>query len=106
MDKPCKKRVVMTKKVAARWLRDAAQPEYRLTVYEMGNSKPTRKLANLLRSFRDGKAHLNGVEHIQDLGINEGQLAGSMTVWSADHAALLALDEWLAKRGYGTSGIW
>jgi len=96
----------MAKKVASRWLREAATPEYRLTVHEMGPSKPTRKLANLLRSFRDGKAYLRGVEPISDLGIDEGELAGSLTIWSSNHGDLVALDEWLTVRGYETTGIW
>ena len=106
MDKPCKKRVVMAKKVAARWLETVATPEYRLTIFEAGHSKPVRMMASLLRGFRDGKAYLTGVEPITDLGIDEGELAGSIKVWSSNHAALLALDKWLTKRGYETSGIW
>ena len=92
MTKPCKKRVVMAREVANRWLTEASAPEYRMTVYESGSSKPVKMLSGLLRSFRDGKLVLGGVGLIADLGVSDGQAAGSITIWSSNHAALITLD--------------
>lgn len=106
MPKPCRKRVVMAKKVAQRWLTEASQPEYRMTIYESGASKPVKMLSGLLRSFRDGKLVLGGVGTIPDLGVTDCQGAGSITVWSSNHTALVTLDDWLNRHGYQTTGIW
>jgi len=106
MSKPCKKRVVMAKEVAQRWLQSHATPEYRVTVYEAGSSKPIRNINNLLRSFRDGKARISGIAPITDLGIGKEENAGSLTIWSSNHAELVKLDKWLSDRGYLTTGIW
>lgn len=106
MGKPCKKRVVMAKSVAKRWLADASQPMYRMTVYESGASKPVKVLSGLLRSFRDGRLVLGGVGTIPDLGVRDGDAMGSITIWSSNHEALLALDQWLNKHNYSTTGIW
>jgi len=96
----------MAKKVAQRWLTEASQPMYRMTVYESGASRPVRMLSGLLRSFRDGRLVMAGVGSIPDLGVSDGDSAGSITIWTSNHAALLTLDEWLAKHGYTTTGIW
>lgn len=106
MSKPCKKRVVMAKGVAERWLKSHSAPEYRITVYESGTSKPIRNITNLLRSFRDGKARIAGVGTIPDLGISGEASAGALTVWSSNHAGLLKLDKWLTDRGFLSTGIW
>ena len=105
-EKPCKKRVVMAKGVADRWLQSRSAPEYRVTVYESGNSKPIRNITNLLRSFRDGKAAISGIETISDLGIGSEESAGAITIWSSNHSELVKLDEWLTKRGFLSTGIW
>ena len=106
MVKPCKKRIVMAKEVAERWLSEASTPMYRMTVYETGASKPVKMLSGLLRSFRDGRLVLAGVGTINDLGVSDGDSVGSITIWTSNHAALVALDEWLAKHNYNTTGIW
>ncbi len=105
-NKPCKKRVVMAKGVAERWLKNASAPEYRLTVYESGTSKPIRNIVNLLRSFRDGKAKISSINTISDLGIGTEDSAGAVTIWSTNHAELLKLDKWLTDRGFLSTGIW
>lgn len=106
MSKPCKKRIVMAKGVAERWLESRSTPEYRVTVYESGTSKPIRNISNLLRSFRDGKARIAGIQTISDLGIGNEDSAGSMTIWSSNHSELVKLDKWLTKRGFLSTGIW
>ncbi len=96
----------MAKGVAERWLKNASAPEYRLTVYESGTSKPIRNIVNLLRSFRDGKARIGGIQTISDLGIGSEASAGAVTIWSTNHSELLKLDAWLTKRGFLSTGIW
>ena len=96
----------MARKVANRWLSEASQPEYRMTIYESGASKPVKMLSGLLRSFRDGKLVLAGVGTITDLGVSDNKNAGSITIWSSNHAAIVTLDVWLCKHGYQTTGIW
>lgn len=106
MTKPCKKRIVMAKGVAERWLKSHSTPEYRITIYESGLSKPIRNISNLLRSFRDGKAKIAGVGTIADLGIGTAESAGSLTIWSSNHSELVKLDKWLTDRGFLSTGIW
>lgn len=106
MSKPCKKRIVMAKGVAERWLKSHSAPEYRITVYESGTSKPIRNISNLLRSFRDGKARIAGISPIPDLGIGREESAGTLTIWSSNHSELVKLDKWLTARGFLSTGIW
>ena len=106
MSKPSKKRIVMTRLVAERWLGDLSSPEYRISIYEAGTKAPVRNLASLLRSFRDGKAPIRGIPQISDLGVESPEGEGTITIWSSDHSSLILLDKWLADRGYETTGIW
>jgi hypothetical protein len=106
MSKPSEKRVVMAREVAGRWLGNKSTPEYRISIYEAGTSRPIRNLASLLRSFRDGKAPIRGIPTIEDLGVESPDGDDTITIWSSDHAGLIGLDTWLAKRGYETTGIW
>lgn len=99
--KPSERRVVMTKKVAQEWLLKRAAPEYRFRVYHNADATP---YINLLRSFRDNKFKLAGVEQISDLGVKEE--VGGMTVWSSDWSALMTLKTFLEKKGMETTWIW
>jgi hypothetical protein len=96
------RRVVMAKTVARQWLQDRASPEYRLTVYY--GAKDIRGACNLVRSFRDDRVKMAGVEPLPDLGMAEA--FDSFTVWTKNREALLTLNEWFEKRGYETSGVW
>ena len=97
------RRVVMAKRVAAKWLSDHAEPEYRLTVYR-GSAKETRNLPGLLRAFRDGRVRIASAEPISDLGVKPG--FDHVTVWSKDRKAMNQLDEALQKLGCETTGVW
>jgi len=101
-DGPSKRRIVMSKLVAARWLRRKASPEHRFTVY--GAALDAKSLPGLLRSFRDGKVAMEGVKPLPDLGVKEQY--DVMSVWSRDRAALMTLKDWFEKRGFETTGIW
>lgn len=92
----------MARNLARRWLEAAAHPEYRLTVYYVGQE--IKGLPNLLRSFRDGRVKIGSVEPIPDLGISEG--FDSVTVWSSDREALRRLSAWFEQRGFETTGVW
>ena len=96
----------MAREVAGRWLGDKSVPEYRIAIYEAGTKAPVRNLASLLRSFRDGKAYIKGIPQISDLGVESIDGDPTITVWSSNHEGLVALDKWLTKRGYETTGIW
>ena len=106
INKPSEQRIVMARRLAARWLRERMKPEYRMRVLAVGPSRERRALPNLLRSFRDEKIKLGGdaLEPIPDLGVREG--FDEFIVWTADRNALLKLASWLENKGYETSGIW
>lgn len=99
--KPSERRVVMARNVARDWLVSRAKPEYRFRVY---HNQDLRPYANLLRSFRDKRFKLAGVEDIPDLGVREK--TGSLMVWSNDWKALMSLKTFFEKKGMDTSWIW
>lgn len=105
-NKPSERRVVMARRLAARWLQDRATPEYRMEVLAIGVSRDRKALPNLLRSFRDNKIKLGGsdLDPIPDLGVREG--FDKFILWSSDREALNKLATWLESKGYETSGIW
>lgn len=96
------KRVLMTKRVAERWLRAVSFPEYRIRV--LYGAREIRNLTNLLHSFRDGRVAMRGVPRVADLGVKQG--FDGLELWSRDHDGLQALGEWFEKRGFETTGIW
>jgi len=100
-EKP-EKRVVMAREVAQRWLGRLARAEYRMRI--LYGVKEIKNLPNLLRSFRDRKAHFIGVPVIEDLGVKEG--FDYVDVWSGDRSGLIKLRDWFEDRGYETTGIW
>ena len=94
----------MARAVAARWVAAAATAEYRFSIYGCGTRAETRHLAALLKSFRDGKTRLAGVEAIGDLGVADR--GDHVEVWSADVARLSVVAAWAEGRGMDTSFIW
>jgi len=92
----------MAKRVADIWLRNHAEPEYRLTVYR-GYSREARNLPGLLRSFRDGKTRFAGLKPVSDLGIK--MAFDHLTLWSRDQQGLQHLETALQKMGCETSGV-
>lgn len=99
---PCVKRIVMAKRVAARWVHDNAVPQYRLTAYLSADN--TTNVPAILRSFRNGTTRLASVPPIPDLGLQTG--FDHLVVWSKDRTAMLALERWLQDRGCETIGVW
>ena len=96
-------RVVMAKSIASRWVRERLKEEYRFSAYQCG-STDIKKLPSLLRSFRDGKIKMAGVDPLPDLGVEEK--FDSVTVWSSDKDSLMTLQNWFEVRGVETSGMW
>lgn len=94
-----KKRVIISKSVATRWLQDKATPEYRF--YVMASP---RYFTSLLRSFRDGKLRLASVKPLPDLGLQES--SQGFYVWSSNLEGLKSLQEYFAKYNIETSWIW
>lgn len=99
---PSEQRVVMAHLVARRWLETRTRPEYRLTVYY--GPREIRGLPGLLRSWRDAKIKIGGMDPIPDLGVKEG--FDSFEVWSSNREGLLKLKAWCEARGCETTGVW
>ena len=76
----------MSRQVARTWLLKSASPEYRFRVFNPN----AKDYASVLRSFRDGKAKMAGVEPLPDLGVKED--FGGFYVWSSDLDALKTRD--------------
>lgn len=96
------KRVVLARRVARRWVRKVAHPEYRLRI--LYGTREIRNLPSLLRSFRDGRVAMEGMASVPDLGVKES--FDALEVWSADRNALVKVQDWFEKRGFETTGIW
>ena len=79
-----------------------AKPEYRLRVFH--GSGEYRNLTAMLRSLRDGKTRLSGVDPIRDFGIRDE--FDATEIWSNDRTALIQMQEWFEKRGFETTGVW
>lgn len=103
MNTPCERRVVMAKLVSRMWLTKNATVEYRFTAYH-SDPKLLRALPSLLRSYRDERVKLATLQPIADLGIKES--GDGVMVWSSDADKLAALQGWLEKKGYDTTGVW
>lgn len=97
-----RKKVGMTRRVADRWLRAMAFPEYRVRV--LYGAREIRNLVSLMYSLRDGKIAMSGVPCISDLGVKD--TSDGIEVWSKNREGLVALANWFEKRGFETSGIW
>ena len=96
------RRVAMAKRLATKWLRSHAVPEYRLTIYR-GSSRESRNLPGLLRSFRDGRLKIASAPPVADLGIRAA--FDHVTVWSKDQEGLQSLDAALQRMGCETTGV-
>lgn len=96
------KKVLMTKRVAERWLRSVMYPEYRFKV--LYGSKDFRNMSGLMLAFRDGKVAVQDVPRVADLGVQDG--FDGLELWSRDHDGLVALQAWFERRGFETTGIW
>ena len=101
MSRPSERRVIMAKALAKRFLAGEMRAEYRLRVY---HDHEIRNLGGLLRSFRDGKVAMSGVLPVSDLGIRDGY--DHIEIWSRNREALKTLENWFAKRGFITTGLW
>jgi hypothetical protein len=96
------RRVVMARRVARKWVRRLAHAEHRFSV--LYGVRDHRYVPGLLRSQRDGRVAMESVPTIPDLGIREN--FDSVTLWSANREAMVALKDWFEKRGYETTGVW
>jgi len=102
MPKDGERRVVMAKRLAARWVARKAKAEYRFSV--LYGAREIRNLPNLLRSFRDGKVAMEDAPRVADLGVRES--FDSLTLWSNDREGMVSLKDWFEKRGFETTGVW
>jgi hypothetical protein len=100
MAKPSVQRVLMSRELARRWLTSRSRAEHRLRIF----GSQVRNFPGLLRSIRDDRVRIAGVQPISDLGIQEG--FDCVTVWSSDYKALRSLQKWAEEKGMETSGVW
>lgn len=96
------KKVLMTKRVAERWLRAVMYPEHRFKVFY--GSRDFRNMTALMQSFRDGRVAMQGVPRVADLGVKDTY--DGLELWSKDREGLMAIQAWYEKRGFETTGIW
>lgn len=102
MPNQVEKRVVMSKTVAKRWVARIAHAEYRFKI--LLGTQEVKGLPGLLRSFRDRKVAMAGVEPLPDLGVKEN--FDYIEVWSSSHDGIVKLKDWFEKRGFETTGVW
>lgn len=95
--------ILMSKRIAMKWLSKTAQAEYRVDIY-FTSPKEAKMMPSLLRSFRDGRATFASVGRINDLGVQEQ--GDVVTVWSSNREELILLKDHFEKRGFETSGLW
>lgn len=93
--------VDMSRAVAAKWLSDFAKSEYRFQIYGFPNSAEVRRVASILRSWRDGKTKFASILPVSDLGIRES--GDSLELWSKDYHGIAKLAKWADSRGYETT---
>ncbi len=93
-------RVVMAKKIAKAWLETNTKREYRMKVLNITRSD----FPNLLRSARDKKIKLTGVDLFPDLGVQEDN--ENLVVWTSDLESLRKLKNFFERLGMETTFIW
>jgi hypothetical protein len=98
---PPHRRVVLTRTIAARYLVESANPEFRLTI--LLNGMDTRNIPGFLANLRSGRIRLGGISRPPDFGVREE--FDSITVWSSDEDVLRKVAAWVESRGFETSGV-
>lgn len=98
---PTHRRVVLARAIAARYLSDAASPEFRLTIFLNGTDG--RNVPGLLSGLRDGRLRIGGMSAPSDLGVREE--FDAVTLWSSDEESLRKVAAWFEARGFETSGV-
>lgn len=97
------RRILMAKRLAARWVEANSAPEYRIRIYPPAG-RSMNMLPNLLRSFRDGNVRISGLSaKVPDLGIKTG--FDHLTLWSSHREGIEILDAWFTKNGCETTGV-
>ena len=102
MPNQIEKRVVMPRVVARRWLVRVAHAEYRFKI--LLGAQGLKNMPGLLRSFRDKRVRMAGVDPLPDLGVKES--FDYIEVWSSNHDGIVNLKDWFEKRGFETTGVW
>lgn len=95
-------KTLMARKIAGAFIRKLAKPEFRMDV--LWSPRGIGQLGGTLRAFRDKKIAFTNAPCVPDLGIKE--FPDKLSLWSADREKLAALNAWLERRGYETSGVW
>ena len=95
-------KTLMTKKLAGAWLRKISSVEHRVDI--IWGPRGIGQLGGTLRAFRDKRVAFTNAPCVPDLGVKE--LPDKISLWSADREKLAALNAWLERRGYETSGVW
>ena len=93
-------RIVMARSVAKAWLESNVRREYRMKIFNLTRSD----FPNLLRSARDKKIRLTGVDLFPDLGVQEDN--ENLVVWTSDVESLPRLKQFFERQGMETTFIW
>lgn len=94
----------MAKNLASNWIAENALPEYRMTVYYPSDPSIPNKITRLLKSFRDGKVRISGVDPILDMGMSTHY--DYLEVWSKNREGMEKLRDWFHRMGCETAGVW
>lgn len=99
-NKVSKKRVIMAKRLARKWLENHMTPRFKVRV--LCNQDP-KQLSSLLYSWRDGRLKLGSLKPLPDLGLQAG--FDFIDIWSMNKQAMVELVSYLEGRGYETTGV-
>lgn len=94
-------RVIMAREVGLAWLLSKTSVEYKIRILSGG--KDYKNLVNLLRSWKKGQVHFDGVTAAPDLTIHH--LYDIVIVRSANKDCITRLSHWLTDHGIEHSGL-
>lgn len=98
-------RTILAREIAARWVADNSQREYRFSVFGFARPSDARKAANLLRSWRDLKTKVSGLgEPGPQVGLRTS--GDGFELWSSDPEVLRRVARWAESNGWETDFIW
>lgn len=97
---PTHRKIVMARNIAAKYLRSAAIPEFRLTI--LLNGTDTRNVQGMITGLRDGRIRIGGVP-LSAFEVREN--FDSISVWSSDESSICKVAAWFEFRGFETSGV-
>lgn len=95
-----RKRVLLVRETAAKWLESVSEAQYRLYIY--GPVEKLPRLVRVLKGVKKGHAAIAKVVNIPDLIIEVG--FDRVLITSKEGDKIKRMNVWLEKSGYETSG--